>query len=87
MDTIPGAEPVTKTATQLRRDLSAVMDGALAGRTVQVERNGRPLCTIVPAVHVTAANEALAAAGYPATWNPATAVLMLLQEIASLRAA
>ena len=38
----------TITATKLRRDLGAVLDAVLAGRTVHVVRNGRPLCTIVP---------------------------------------
>lgn len=42
------SERVTITATKLRRDLGAVLDSVLAGRTVHVVRNGRPLCTLIP---------------------------------------
>lgn len=35
--------------THLRRELSAVLDAVLQGRTVRVERHGRPLCVLVPA--------------------------------------
>lgn len=42
------SEPTTITATKLRRDLGAVLDAVLAGRTVHVVRNGRPLCTLIP---------------------------------------
>jgi prevent-host-death family protein len=38
----------TITATKLRRDLGAVLDAVLSGRTVHVVRNGRPLCTLIP---------------------------------------
>lgn len=38
----------TVSATHLRRDLGAVLDGVLSGVVVRVERNGRPLAVIVP---------------------------------------
>jgi antitoxin (DNA-binding transcriptional repressor) of toxin-antitoxin stability system len=38
----------TITATHLRENLGAVLDAVLAGRTVNVLRNGRPLCTLIP---------------------------------------
>lgn len=38
----------TITATHLRQNLGAVLDSVLSGRTVNVVRNGRPLCTLVP---------------------------------------
>lgn len=41
-------EPEPITATKLRRDLGAVLDAVLSGRTVHVERNGRPLTVLVP---------------------------------------
>jgi len=53
----------TITATKLRRDLGAVLDAVLAGATVHVERNGRPLCTLIPpAQRVTPEAPAAAAA-------------------------
>lgn len=44
----PGMPEQTITATHLRRNLGAVLEAVLKGRTVHVERNGRPLCTITP---------------------------------------
>jgi prevent-host-death family protein len=38
----------TISATKLRRDLGAVLDAVLAGETVRVERNGRPLAVLIP---------------------------------------
>lgn len=35
-------------ATKLRRDLGAVLDAVLSGRTIRVERSGRPLAVLVP---------------------------------------
>lgn len=45
---LAGMSETTITATKLRRDLGAVLDAVLSGRTVHVIRNGRPLCTLVP---------------------------------------
>ena len=39
----------TITATHLRRELSAVLDAVLSGRSVQIERNGRVQAVIMPA--------------------------------------
>ncbi|WP_107057781.1 type II toxin-antitoxin system Phd/YefM family antitoxin [Streptomyces sp. NRRL S-146] len=47
----------TITATHLRQNLGAVLDSVLAGRTVNVIRNGRPLCTITPPTKNEAPNE------------------------------
>jgi prevent-host-death family protein len=41
----------TITATKLRRDLGAVLDAVARGETVHVTRQGRPLCTIAPALN------------------------------------
>lgn len=49
MQTESGTEPRIIPATKLRRDLSAVLDAVLAGETIHVERNERPLCVLVPA--------------------------------------
>jgi prevent-host-death family protein len=38
----------TITATHFRENLSAVLESVLLGKTVNVVRNGRPLCTLIP---------------------------------------
>jgi prevent-host-death family protein len=48
MQTESGAGPRTITATKMRRDLGAILDAVLIGETIHVERNGRPLCVLVP---------------------------------------
>jgi prevent-host-death family protein len=42
------AKTITITATKLRRDMGPVLDAVLAGTTIHVTRNGRPLCSLVP---------------------------------------